>query len=157
MKIWQTVFSFWDLNRFSLKSNEWKHTQFQAFLPGNTNFRLTWFRAQNLYPISGQKNPFSLGHPYCKSSINPPPLSQISSPSNKPLFSFKPLFPSPPLPSPYYSSLIYDIVYLSITTVTLHVDWSTTVFFTSWTFRFVFYPRLHDLQPLYLSFYTLQF
>ena len=86
-----------------------KHTQFQAFLPGSTNFGLTWFRTPNLYPISGQKNPFSLGHPYCKSSIKPPPLSQISSPSNKPPFSFKPLFLSPPLPLLFFTNLWYTI------------------------------------------------
>ena len=60
---------------------------------------------------------------YCKSSTKPR-LSNKPPPSNKPPFSgalsIKP--PSPPLPSPNYSSLIDDGLYQSITTVKLCVD-----------------------------------
>ena len=39
----------------------------------------------------------------------PPPPSQISSPSNKPPFPFKPLLPSPPLPLLFFTNLWYTI------------------------------------------------
>ena len=157
-KLWQTFFSFWDLPA-SLKS------QMNKNIP---NSRLFFQGAQilgspDLGPrIYTQFQVERIHFPWATHTVNPllsppsPPPPQISSPSNKPPLSFKPLFPSPSLPSSYYSLLIYDILYLSITTVTLRVDWSTIVFFTSWTFRFVFDPRLHDIQKLYLSFYTSQ-
>ena len=97
--------------------------------------------------------------PWATHTVNPllsppPPLSNKLPPLISPPSLLSPSSPS--LPSPYYSFIIYDILYLSVTTVTLHEDWSTIVFFTIWTFRFVFDPPLHDLQPLYLSFHTSQ-
>ena len=51
--------------------------------------------------------------PWATHTVNPlmikPPLSHISSPSNKPPFSFKPLFASPPILLLFFTNLWYTI------------------------------------------------
>ena len=119
-------------------------------------FWLTWFRAQNLYPISGQKNPFSLGHPYCKSSIKPPSLS------NKLPFPFNPLFPFPPLLSLFFTNLWYTIFinHNSNTSCGLVHDsffqqldfqicfWSSAAWPTTWAFPLCNYSSLRKTDTI---------
>ena len=64
---------------------------------------------------------------YRKSSVKPP-LSNIPAISCKPSFSGKEKLIRPLSPPLYYSSLVYDILYKSVTTIKLHLDWSRIVY-----------------------------
>ena len=80
------------------------------------------------------------------------PLSQIS----PPFFQGKKVKKTPVSPPPYYSSVINDRLYNSITaSVTTSFGLIQDGLFRSWKVGFVFDPRLHELQLPVLSFSTL--
>ena len=86
---------------------------------------------------------------YCKSSIKPP--SQLAFPPP----SLGKKVNKPPLPSPNYSSVINDRLYLSITNLILHVDWSGIFSLLTGSSDLILIRSCMTSTFLYLSFSTL--